>query len=105
MEIITVTQPGYGDKIVYTHDEWNKRNGIYARRVIDAAKTDSMVQFFLELLRAAPYVVKGDERLKAAYGYFVNAGIIPLEVAEAICEMEISPLTAEQVEILMPPQV
>lgn len=104
MEIISVTQSS-SQVVTYTHDQWNKRNGIYGKHIIDAAETDSMVKFFLELLRAAPYVVKGDDRLKAAYGYFVHAEIVPLEIAEAICDMEIVPLTAEQVEALLPPQV
>lgn len=88
----------------YTHDQWAKRNGIFGFKIVDAAKTDTMVQWFYEVMRQAPYITPSDQRLTLAYGYFVNLGLMTAEEAGAICGTEIAPLTKDQVIAILAPE-
>lgn len=81
----------------YSQDEWVIKNGFTGYKILSAAKSDSLAQFFYESMKAAPYVTTADPRLAIAYGYFVGAGYITNDEADSVCGFEIEPLTAEQV--------
>ena len=88
----------------FTHDQWAKRNGIFGFKIVDAAKTDTMVQWFYEVMRQAPYITPSDQRLALAYGYFVNLGLMTDEEASAICGTQIAALTKDQVIAILTPE-
>lgn len=88
-------------QITFTHDEWNKRNGAYGALIIEAAETDSLVRFFREAMRDAPYLTPSDERLALAYGYFVDRSIMSALVASQICGIEIVAMSKSQVMAAM----
>lgn len=101
-QIITVTSLStLRNDGTYTIDEWTKRNGGWGLRIIEASKTDALVEFFRESLRNAPYVTSEDSRLTLAYGYFVSSGIMPQEVASAICGIPIAPMSKLEVELAL----
>ena len=94
----------HNTEITYTHDQWAKRNGIFGFKIVDASKTDTMVQWFYEVMRQAPYITPSDQRLALAYGYFVNLGLMTAEEAGAICGTQIVPLTKDQVIAILTPE-
>jgi hypothetical protein len=100
-EIITY-QDSSAEK--YTHDQWAKRNGIFGFKIVDAAKTDTMVQWFYEVMRQAPYITPSDQRLALSYGYFVHLGLMTQDQASAICGIEITPYTKEQIIAIILPE-
>lgn len=93
-----------GNEKRYTHDDWAKRNGGFGFKIIDAAKTDTLVGWFYEVMRQAPYITPSDRRLALAYGYFVNLGLMTQEQASEICGIEILPYTKEQIMAIILPE-
>jgi hypothetical protein len=85
----------------YTQDEWVKQNGFTGYKILTATKTDSLAQFFYEVMKAAPYVTTADPRLGIAYGYFIGAGYITGDEALRVCGFAVEPLTQEQVQTRM----
>lgn len=100
-EIITY-QDSLAEK--YTHDQWAKRNGIFGFKIVDAAKTDTMVQWFYEVMRQAPYITPSDPRLSLAYGYFVSLGLMTAEQASEVCGTEITARTKAQIIAILTPE-
>lgn len=100
MPVIYFERGGLGEAapLKFSQDEWVIRNGFVGYKILDAAKNDSLAQFFYESMKAAPYVTTADPRVSIAYGYFVGAGYITAQEAATVCGFDVEPLTAQQVQ-------
>lgn len=84
--------------ISFTQDQWVIRNGGVGYEILKASKTDDLVQYFYEAMKATPIVIPDNPRTLLAYGYFVGAGIVSQEDADRICMTSVTPFTKSEAE-------